>query len=66
MYKTFINSKILYICYKTSLISIISNKCGSEDENIFMEQESIEILKILGLINNIEKYHAWRKHKLRI
>ena len=30
--------------------------CGSEDEKIFKEEESIEILKILGLINNIEKY----------
>ena len=33
--------------------------------------ESIEKLKILDLINNIEEYqkiynHAWRKHKSRI
>ena len=35
------------------------------------EEESIEILTILGLINNIEEYqkiynHAWRKHKPKI
>ena len=34
---------------------------------IFKEEESIEILKIFGLVNDIEKYqsdnHAWRKHE---
>ena len=34
----------------------------------FKYEETIEILKILGVINNIEKYqkiynHAWRKHE---
>ena len=38
---------------------------------IFKEEESIEILKILGLINNIEEHsriynHVWQKYKLRI
>ena len=38
---------------------------------IFKEEESIEILKVLGLINDIEEYqriynHAWRKHISRI
>ena len=38
---------------------------------VFKEEESIEILKILGLIINIEKYqkiynHAGRKRKSRI
>ena len=37
---------------------------------IFKEEESIEILKILGLITNIEEYqkysHDWRKHKSKI
>ena len=40
-------------------------------KKIFKEEESIEILKILGLINNTEEYqkiynHVWRKHKSRI
>ena len=37
---------------------------------IFKEEESIEILQVLGLINNVEeyqkKYDVWRKHKSRI
>ena len=49
-YKEFKKSKI-YICDKTLLLSSIFNKCGSEDEKIFKEKESTEILKILGLIN---------------
>ena len=45
-----------------------NSKCDHEHEKIFKEEESIEILKILGLINNIEEYqkmynHAWRKYK---
>ena len=46
----------IYICYKTALFSSICNKCGGEDEKIFMEGEPIEILKILGLFNNVGKY----------
>ena len=37
-------------------VSIIYSKCGYEHEKIFKEEESIEILKIIGLINNIEEY----------
>ena len=33
----------------------ISNNCGIEDEKIFKE-ESIEILKIIGLITNIQEH----------
>ena len=40
-------------------------------EKIFKEEESNEILKMLGLIINIEEYqktynHVWRKYKSRI
>ena len=35
------------------VVSIICSKCKNEDENLFKEEESIEILKILGLIENI-------------
>ena len=54
--------KIYYIkCKKYKkiikpLLSSICNKCKSADEKIFMEQESIEIIQIIGFINNIEKY----------
>ena len=56
-YKKFIKPKVSYICYKTLLLSSICNKCGSEDDKIFKEEVSLEILKILSLINDIEKYH---------
>ena len=41
---------------KILVLSIVCSKCDSKDENIFKEQESIVILKVFGLIKNIEKY----------
>ena len=40
-------------------------------KKLFKKEQSVEILKILGLINSIEEYqeiynHVWRKHKSRI
>ena len=46
-------SKISYILKKELVLSIICSKCKNKDEKIFKEEESIEILKILGLIENI-------------
>ena len=36
-------------------------------KKLFKKEQSVEILKILGLINSIEEYqeiynHVWRKH----
>ena len=45
-----------YHTYQTFVLSIICIKWKNEDEKIFKEQESIEILKILGLLNNIVEY----------
>ena len=61
-------SCILKKAFKSFLfftVSVVMNM-----KKIFKE-ESMEILKILGLITNIEEYqkiynHVWRKHKLRI
>ena len=55
-YKKVIKPKILYISYISLPISSICNKCRSrsEDEKIFIEEESFEILQIIGLINYIE------------
>ena len=50
--KKIIKLKISYFCYKTLFPSSICKECRNEDEKIFMEQESIEIIKILGLISN--------------
>ena len=45
--------KVSYICDKTLLLFNVCSKCGTEDQKIFKEEESIETLKILCLINNI-------------
>ena len=51
--KKFKNLKISYIFEKTLVVSTIYNKCGNEDGKIFKEEDSIQILKILGLVSNI-------------
>ena len=51
-----------YLLEKTIVLSIICSKCKNEDEKIFKEEESIEILKILGLRNNIEEYQKIYNH----
>ena len=53
-YRKFEKLKI-YLLEKTLVLSIICSKCKNEDEEI-LEEESIEISKILDLIFNIEEY----------
>ena len=48
------NEKQFFYSRKT-VLSIICNKCGSKNEKIFEKEELIEILKFLGLINNVEQ-----------
>ena len=55
-------TKISYILKKTLSLSILYSKCGHEYEKAFKEKESIGILKILGLINNIEEYQKKYNH----
>ena len=52
-YRKFEKPKISYLLEKTLVLSIICSKCKNEDEKIFTEEDSIEILKILALIENI-------------
>ena len=52
-YRKFEKSKISYLLQKTLVLSIICSKCKNGDEKILRKEESIEILKILGLIENI-------------
>ena len=52
-HREFKNPKISSILDKTLLLSIICSKYGNEYKKIIKEGESIEILKILGLIKNI-------------
>ena len=56
LYRKFENPKISNLLEKTLVLSIICSNCKNEDEKIFKEKESIEILKSFGLINNIRKY----------
>ena len=52
-YRKFEKPKISYILEQTLVLSIVCSKCKNEVEKIFKEEESIEILKVLGLIENI-------------
>ena len=52
-------------------LSIVYSQFDHEYKKIFKEKESIEILKVLGLINNKEEHqkiynHAWRNYESRI
>ena len=51
-YKEFKKPKVSYICDKALLLSSNCDKCGGEKKKTFKKEESIEILKILNLINN--------------
>ena len=52
-YRKFEKPKISYLLEKTLVLSIICSKCKNEDGKVFIEEESVEIFKILGLIENI-------------
>ena len=52
-YRKFEKPKILYLLEKTLVLSIIWSMYKKEDEKIFKEEESIKMLKILGLTENI-------------
>ena len=54
-YRRFKNPKISYIFDKAYAFSVIFGYCSSEGKKIFKEEESIEILKTLGLINNMKE-----------
>ena len=51
-YRKFEKPKKSNLLEKT-VLSIICNKCKNEEEEVFPEEDSIEVLKILGLIENI-------------
>ena len=61
-YRKFKNTEISYVFKKLLSLSIVYSKCSHEYKKVFKEEESIEILKILGLINNIEEYQKVYNH----
>ena len=52
-YRKFEKSKISYLLEKILVLSIICSKCKNGDEKILKEEESIEILTIIGLTEYI-------------
>ena len=52
-YRKFEKPKIKYLLEKTLVLSIICSNFKNKDEKILKEEDWIEILKILGLIENI-------------
>ena len=52
-YRKFEKSKISHLLEKTLVLSITCSKCKNENEKIFKEEETIKILKILCVIENI-------------
>ena len=52
-YKKFEKHKISYIFKKALVLFITCSKCKNIEEKSFKEEESIEILKIIGLVENI-------------
>ena len=53
-YRKFKIPKMSYISKETLVLSIICGKCKNEDEKIIKEEKPIEILKALGLAENIQ------------
>ena len=60
-YRKYRNLKTCYIFDKKLVLYIICSKCDNEDEKLFKEEESIKILKVLGLIKNIKFLKIWLK-----
>ena len=52
-YRKFEKPKILHLLEKRLVFSTICSKCKNEDKKLFKKEESVETLRILGLIENI-------------
>ena len=56
--ENFKNLKYHTLQKKNLVLSVVCSNCNKEDEKIFKEEESIELLKILDLITD-----KWLKKK---
>ena len=61
--RKFKNPKASYTFNEALVLSIICDKCGSNDDKTFTIEESIEIFKILGLIDNINEQNILHQMK---
>ena len=57
------NRKISYIFKKTLGIYIVCSKCDNDYKKIFNKEEPIEILKMFGLVTNMEEYEKLHNHE---
>ena len=48
--------KISCLLKKKLILSFICSKCKNKDKKMFKEEESVEILKTISLINNLEEH----------
>ena len=53
-YKKIEKPKLSYLLEKKLVLSISCSQCKKEGKNLFKEEEYIVILKILGLIENMQ------------
>ena len=53
------NSKISYIFNEKLVLSIVCSKFGNNSDRIFKQDTKIEILKMLGIVVNINKYFKY-------
>ena len=63
-YRKFKNPLRLYNFFK-KVLSIVYSKCVQEYKTIFKEEESVEILKIPGLIARIGEYQKIYNHDVK-
>ena len=64
-YRKFEKLEVSYLLEKTLVLSIICIKYKNKNGKKIKEEESTEILKILGLINNIEDYQKYKIIKVK-
>ena len=57
-WRKFKNPKKSYLFHKTFVHSVICGKFDSKDKKIFTGKQWSEILKIVALINNMEKHQT--------
>ena len=52
-YRKLKKPKTSYLLRKILVLEVICSTCKNEDKKLFKEEESIEVLKNLGLVENI-------------
>ena len=64
-YRKFEKPKMSYLWEKRLVLFITCSKCENEEEELFKEDESNEMLKIPGLIENMVEENISQEFKLK-